>query len=166
METAASVRDLEPRSRTERGHQKPGENPKGFNKMGDRVRGQVLEGESGGTGYVHLRKEAEKGDLSAYKYPRVRGREEQGTGRDSNQGRQKPRMVMGVRSFNYKKEDTTLLLNRLPHSDVSRAVEKSPKGNPSSLVSDAKKKDAFNTFRPIGMGKDTSKTSPNELLFV
>lgn len=28
--------------------------------MGDRVRGHVLEGESGGTGYVHLRKEAEK----------------------------------------------------------------------------------------------------------
>lgn len=58
-----------------------------------------------------------------------------------------------------------MLLSRLPHNDVSRAVEKSPKGNPSSLVSDAKKKDEFNTFRPIGMGKDVSKTSPNELFF-
>lgn len=41
--------------------------------MGDRVRGHVLEGESGGTGYVHLRKEAEKDDLSAYKYLGARG---------------------------------------------------------------------------------------------
>lgn len=66
--------------------------------MGDRVRGHVLEGESGGTGYVHLRKEAEKDDLSAYKYLGVGGREEHRKGRDSNQGRQKPRMVLGVRT--------------------------------------------------------------------
>lgn len=33
-------------------------------------------------------------------------------------------------------------------------MEESPKGNPSSLVSDAKeKKNKFNTFKPTGMGK-------------
>lgn len=98
METAANMRYLGLRSRTEKGHQKPGESPKGFSKMGDGVRGHVLEGESGGTGYVHLRKETEKDDLSAYKYLWVGGREEQRKGRDSNQGRQKPRMVLGVRT--------------------------------------------------------------------
>lgn len=67
------MRYLGLRGRTEKGHQKPGENPKGFSRMGAGVRGHVLEGESGGTGYVHLRREAEKGDLSAYKYLRVRG---------------------------------------------------------------------------------------------
>lgn len=74
------MRYLGLRSRTERGHQKPGESPKGFSKMGDRVRGHVLEGESGGTGYVHLRKEAEKDDLSAYKYL--------GAGEGRNRGRE------------------------------------------------------------------------------
>lgn len=63
LETIVSMRYLGLRSRTERKkkrHQKPGESPKGFSKMGDRVRGHVLEGESGGTGCVHLRREAEK----------------------------------------------------------------------------------------------------------
>lgn len=61
LETTVSMRYLGLRSRAEKKiHQKPGESPKGFSKMGDRVRGHVLEGESGGTGYVHLRKEAEK----------------------------------------------------------------------------------------------------------
>lgn len=148
------MRYLQLRSRTEKGHQKPGESPKGFSKMGNRVRGHVLEGESGGTGYVHLRKEAEKDDLSAYKYLGVGGGEKQRKGRDSNQGRQKPRMVLGLRT-SIRKRKTQAYSSAGFLAVMSAGQWKSlPKGNPSSLVSDTKKKNEFNTFRPVGMGKD------------